>query len=199
MSQELKEEQSENDGFVYRTAEEMPEAIKEMIYKEWLPRVIAANLKAVRELPTEYRNHVLKGMSEGCGPMAVAVCGIKPDMTREEYIEHMTNLNPPLGPREIDWIEDLVQVSYHPPKDDDGYPVCQCPMVMLGMIEPFPELCICSANTGACFIEAYTQEPVDKVDLLGSIHSGEKTCRYRLHLKPSITSTSRDTRPCPLE
>ena len=75
MSQELKDAQSDVESLIYRTAEEMPEAIKEMIYKEWLPSVMAANLKAVRELPPEYRDYVLKGMSEGCGPMAVAVCG----------------------------------------------------------------------------------------------------------------------------
>jgi len=191
MSKKAEETSAIPDSFVYKTADDMPDVIKEMIYKEWLPRVMAATLNAVRELPEEHRNHVLKGMSEGCGPLAVAVCGIRPDMTKEEYIDHMTNLAPPLGTRKIDWIEDLVQVDYQTPTDDMGNAICQCPMVMLGMIDPFPELCICSANTGACFLEAYTQKPVEHVDLIGSPLSGLKSCRYRLHLKKSVTSTPR--------
>jgi len=181
----------ETDEVSYKTAEDMPPEIKDLIYKEWLPRVVAALLKAVRELPPEYRNNVLKEMSNACGPMAVAVCGIEPGMSRREYIKHMTNLKAPLGPRSIKWIKDLVQVDYQPPKDKQGKPVCQCPMVLLGMIEPFPELCICSANVGASFIEAYTQEPAAKAELIGSIHSGLPSCQYRVHLKPSINSTTR--------
>jgi hypothetical protein len=181
----------ETGGFSYSTAEDMPPDIKEMIYKEWLPRIVAALLKGVKELPPEHRNNVLKEMSKACGPMAVGVCGIDPEMSRSEYIKHMTNLPPPLGPRSIKWIKDIVQVDYKPPKDKRGRPVCQCPMVMLGMIEPFPELCICSANVGASFIEAYTLKPAAKAELIGSIHSGLPSCQYRVYLKPSIASTKR--------
>jgi hypothetical protein len=181
----------ETGEFSYSTAEDMPPDIKEMIYKEWLPRIVAALLKGVKELPPEHRNNVLKEMSKACGPMAVGVCGIDPEMSRSEYIKHMTNLPPPLGPRSIKWIKDIVQVDYKPPKDKRGRPVCQCPMVMLGMIEPFPELCICSANVGASFIEAYTLKPAAKAELIGSIHSGLPSCQYRVYLKPSIASTKR--------
>ena len=181
----------ETGEFSYSTAEDMPPDIKEMIYKEWLPRIVAALLKGVKELPPEHRNNVLKEMSSACGPMAVMVCGIDPKMSRSEYIKHMTNLPPPLGPRSIKWIKDIVSVDYKPPKDKKGCPVCQCPMVMLGMIEPFPELCICSANVGASFIEAYTLKPAAKAELIGSIHSGLPSCQYRVYLKPSIASTKR--------
>jgi len=188
--EEVPEMPLETKELSYRTAEEMPQAIKELIYKEWLPRIVAGLLEAVRELPPEHRDHVLKGMSNACGSMACVVCGIRPDMSREEYLKHMRELPPPLGPRTIEWIGDLVQVEYHVPIVD-GRPVCQCPMVMLGMIEPFPELCICSANVGACFIEAYTQKPTAKAELIGSPHSGLQSCQYRVYLKPSITSTPR--------
>jgi hypothetical protein len=184
MTSELPDMPSEASESSYGTAEDMPPEIRDMIYREWLPRVMAGALKAVSELPAEHRDHVLKGMSGACAPMAVAVCGIRPDMTREEYLTHMTKLHPPLGPRDIDWQGDVVEVDYHPPKDADGRPVCQCPLIQLGMAEPFPELCFCSANTGAAFLEAYTQEPTAKVEVLGSIHSGLDTCRYRVHLKP---------------
>ena len=115
-------------------------------------------------------------------------------MSRSEYIKHMTNLPPPLGPRSIKWVKDLLEVDYKPPKDKRGRPVCQCPMVMLGMIEPFPELCICSAHVGASFIEAYTQKPAARAELIGSIHSGLPSCRYRVYLKPSTAPTKRKWR-----
>ncbi len=191
MSRETPEMPPEAEDLSYKVAQEMPEAIKDLIYKEWLPRVIAGVLRAVREIPPEYRDHVLKGMSNGCGPLAVQVCKISPDMSRDEYIKYMSELSPPLGPRTIEWIDDLVQVDYHTPRGDNGQPVCQCPLIQLGIIEPFPELCICGANVGACFIEAYTQKPTARVELLGSPHSGMQSCRYRVHLKPSITSTPR--------
>ena len=187
MAQEQPEMPSETGDFRYNTAQDMPPEIRDMIYREWLPRVMAGALKAVRELPPEHRNHVLRGMSDACSPMAVEVCGIRPDMSRAEYLEHMTKLPPPLGPRTIDWEGDVVEVDYHPPVDADGRPVCQCPLIQLGMAEPFPELCFCSANTGAAFLEAYTREPTAKVELLGSIHSGMPSCRYRVHLKPPAT------------
>jgi hypothetical protein len=174
----------ETEEFSYSTAEDMPVEIKDLVYKEWLPRVVAGLLKGVRALPPKHRNNVLREMSNACAPMAVQVCGIKPEMTRGEYIKHMTNLPAPLGPRSIKWIKDLVEVSYIPPKDKRGRPVCQCPMVMLGMIEPFPELCICGAHTGAAFVEAYTQKPRTKVESIGSIHSGLPCCQYKVWLKP---------------
>ncbi len=191
MAQEPPEMPQEAEELSYKTAQEMPEAIKDLIYREWLPRVMAGVLKAARELPPEHRDHVLKGMSDACGPMAVEVCKINPDMSKDEYLKYMSELPPPLGPRTIEWINDLVQVEYHPPKGSDGRPICQCPLIQLEMVEPFPELCICAANTGACFVEAYTQKPTASVELIGSIHSGFQSCRYRVHLKPSITSTSR--------
>lgn len=190
MTNESPEKLEEVGEFTYNTAEEMPDEIKDVIYKEWLPRVVAGLIKAARELPAEHRDHVLQGMSDGCGPMACAVCGIKPEWSKEEYIKNMSELPPPLGPRTIDWVGDIIQVDYQIPTMN-GQPICQCPLVMLNMIEPFPELCICSANVGAYFIEAYTQQPTAKVELIGSPHSGLKTCQYRVHLKPALSSTPR--------
>ena len=188
MTQEQQGMEADLGDFSYGTAVDMPPEIKDFTYKEWLPRVMAGALKAVSELPQEHRDHVLRAMSDACSPMAVGVCGIRPEWSKDEYLAHMTKLPPPLGPREIDWQGDVVEVSYHPPTDADGRPVCQCPLIMLGMAEPFPELCICSAHTGAAFVEAYTGEPRDRVELIGSIHSGMNCCQYRVHMKPSAGS-----------
>ncbi len=174
----------ETGDFQYGTAEDMPAEIRDLVYKEWLPRIVAGLLKGVRALPAKHRNNVLREMSNACAPMAVEVCGIKPGCSRSEYIQHMTTLPPPLGPRAIKWTKNLVQVDYKPPKDKRGRPVCQCPMVMLGMIEPFPELCICGAHTGAAFIEAYIQKPRTKIKSIGSIHTGLPSCQYKVWLEP---------------
>ncbi len=185
MAQEQPEMPLEAKESTYGTAQDMPPEIKELIYKEWLPRVMAGALKAARDLPPEYRDRILRGMSDACAPMAVEVCGIRPDWSLDEYLKHMTELHPPLGPRTINWTGDVVEIDYHPPRDADGRPVCQCPVIQLGMAEPFPELCFCSANTGAKFIEAYTQKPTAGVEVIGSLHSGLQSCRYRVHLDPS--------------
>ena len=170
----------------YTTADTMPLEIKEMIYHAWLPRVAAALLKGVRQLPPEQREPILMKMGKACGELACAVCGIRSGMSWEEYEKHMTSLPPPLGPRRIKRIKDAVEVDYQVPIVEDK-PVCQCPMILLGMIEPVPEHCICGAHLGAMFIEA-AGIPTATVELLGSPHSGLRTCRYRVHLKHPTAS-----------
>ena len=55
--------------------------IKELIYKEWVPRILAGVLQGVRELPPEHRDYVMMKMSKTCADMAVWALGIRPDMT----------------------------------------------------------------------------------------------------------------------
>ncbi len=192
MAQELPQMPEEIKELSFTTAEEMPEAIKDLIYKEWLPRIMAGALKAVRELPSEHRDHVLKEMGAACAGLNTPVVGITPGMGLEEYKKHMSALQPPLGPRTIEQVGDIVQVSYHSPIGKDGRPICQCPLVQLKMVEPFPELCSCAANNGACWIETAIGKPCAKAELMGSpLATGEPYCRYTVYLEPPLSSTPR--------
>ena len=176
----------------YHTAEEMPQEIKELIYNQWLPDALDGLLEGVRDLPPEYKDIVWKKMSKGCGILGTPVLGITPGMGLEAYKEHASALQPPLGPRTIEQIGDVVIVDYHHPLDKDGKPVCHCPFVILGMVKPFPELCNCSVNLGASYIETAIGRPVAKVELLASpLTTGDSYIRYAVYLKPPIASITR--------
>ena len=190
MAQETPEMIPETKESIYKAAQEIPEALKDFMYKEWTPRILAGVLEGVRELPPEHRDHVLQKMAKACSVMANPAMGVRPGMGFEEYRRHIQALEPPRGPRVVERTTNLVEVEYHPPVVD-GQPQCVCPMIMLGMVEPFPELCLCGGLTGASFIETATGEKVAEVETLGGIHSGRQTCRYLVHLKPSIASTPR--------
>ena len=170
-------------------AHEYPEEIKELIYSTWLPRITAGLLQGVRELPPEHREHVMMRMAASCAAMAVWALGVRPDMTFDELVAHLTDLEPPLGPRTIQRVGKIVHSTYHCSKDDDGKPICECPVVKLGMVEPFPELCSCGANMAAHYLEAIGI-PTEKTDLMGSVlTTGEPFCQYVIHLKePQFTT-----------
>lgn len=189
MTQELPPEAKE---VTYHTAEEMPEEIKDLIYKQWLPHTVRGLIEGVRELPAEYRDHVLKKMSEGCSVLGTPILGITPGMGLEEYKKHASALQPPLGPRTIEQMGDVIQIDYHHPLDKDGKPVCHCPLVILGIIEPFPELCCCSVNLGASYIETAMGKPCAKVELIASpLTTGDSYIRYLVYLKPPVATTER--------
>ena len=165
-------------------AHEYPEEIKGLIYSEWLPRVMAGLLEGVSELPPEHREHAMMKMSKACAALAVWALGIRPDMSFEEMKEHLTNLEPPLGPRTIEKVGDVVHSTYHCSTGDDGQPVCECPVVKLGMVEPFPELCSCGANMAASYLEAIGMGPTVKSELMDSVlTTGAPFCRYVIYLK----------------
>jgi hypothetical protein len=175
-------------------AHEYSEEIKGLIYSEWLPRIMAGVLKGVRELPPEHRDHVMMRMSEACGAMAVWAVGIRPDMTYDEMVKHLSELEPPLGPRTIQKVGDVVHSAYHCSLDENGRPICECPVVKLGMVEPFPELCSCGANMTAQYLEAIGMGPVAKSELVDSpLTTGEPFCRYVVYLKsPQFTTPKRE-------
>jgi hypothetical protein len=175
---------------VEKMAHEYSEEIKGLIYTEWLPRVMAGLLKGVTELPPEHREHVMMRMSRACGAMAVWALGIRPDMTFDELVKHLSELEPPMGPRTIEKVGDVVHSSYHCSVDENGKPICECPVVKLGMVEPFPELCSCGANMAAQYLETIGMGPIAKSELMGSASTtGEPFCKYVIYLKPSVFTT----------
>ena len=173
---------------------EMSPEIKDLLHG-WLYKIVDAAYAGIAELPPEQRDRVLMKISKACSEQAKLVLGCHPGMDWEDYKKHMTGLKPPFGPRKITQIGDIVHWTYVPPKDKDGRPICQCPLAMFDWIEGRPELCACSANSTASYIEEYTGREVATVEVLGSPQvGGEDECRFLIHLKPSaFTSPKHET------
>lgn len=173
---------------------EMSPEIKDLLHG-WLYKIVDAAYAGIAELPPEHRDRVLMKISKACSEQAKMVLGCHPGMDWEDYKKHMTGLKPPFGPRKITQIGDIVHWTYVPPKDKDGRPICQCPLAMFGWMEGRPELCACSANSTASYIEEYTGREVATVEVLGSPQvGGEDECRFLIHLKPSaFTSPKHET------
>jgi len=168
---------------------EMSPEIKELIHS-WLYKIMDAAYSAIGELPPEYRDPILMRMSRACSDQAKLVLNCEPGMDWEAYKKHMAELQPPFGPRKVVQIGDIVHWTYVPPKDKSGQPICQCPLIMYGMIEKRPEVCACSANSVASYIEEFTGREVATVETLGSpMVNGEDECRFLVHLKPSAFTT----------
>ena len=168
------------------TRTEMPEEIKDWMYKYWLPRLVAELLKGIRELcPDELRDQILMRMGNACAPIAIEGIGIKPGMGLEAYKEYMASLSSPIGPRTIECEGDILYHSYHAPKGKDGRPMCMCVLAQLGIEEPSIELCrCCAAPVVGHLTETGTGRSVTKVENLGAPPSGEEACRFRVHLEP---------------
>lgn len=168
---------------------EMSPEIKDLLHG-WLYKIVDAAYEGISELPPEHRDGILTKMSKACSDQAKMVLDCQPGMDWEDYKKHMVELKPPFGPRKVTQIGDIVHWTYVPPKDKDGRPICQCPLIMYGWIEARPEVCACSANSVASYIEEYTGREVATVETLGSpMVSGEDECRFLVHLKPSAFTT----------
>lgn len=185
---------------------EYPPEIKEVMYKEWLPRIFAGIMEGVRELPPEHRDRVLMKMSRACAEWTIPVYGLTPCMGWEEYRKHMIGLEPPLGPRKITEIDGIVHHTFILPRNCDGKTICLCPIAALDIIpgsrkvqgdrNPIPELCACSANSLRSFyryVEGGTKKRVDKVEVLGTCQVNDGAdCRFLIYLQPSAFTTPRD-------
>lgn len=176
---------------------DMDPKIMELIH-HWLYQIVDAAYTGIAELPQEHRDQILMKMSKACSDQAKLVLGCCPGMDWEEYKNHMAELKPPFGPRKITQIGDIVHWTYVPPKDENGKPICQCPLDMYGMMKGRPELCACSANSVRSYIEEFTDRKVAFVETLGSPQvNGEDECRFLVHLRPSsFTTPKNDASEC---
>jgi hypothetical protein len=74
----------------------------------------------------------------------------------------------------------------------DVYGSCMCVLVRLGIIEPRPELCVCSAHHCKTALEEITGLQTE-AELVESVNSGCRDCVYRFHLKPTAYSSKSGT------
>src|SRR4030042_6910512 len=106
-------------------------------------------------------------------------------------------LEAPLGPNEVTELDDIIINDFYPPKDEDGWAICLCPIAACDIIptigkvqgdpNPLPEVCQCSArHYEHCYnFTAGTGEKLDKAEAISSIQSGNKAvCRCLIRLQP---------------
>ena len=145
-----------------------------------LPNLVRGIMKGVFKLDEESRNKVLEEMGKACYE------GFK------EFVG-----TPPAGmdiKSACQWLEKTVphhrrfqkagDTLYWEADVKDTYGGCMCILVRLGIVEPRPELCICSTNYNKSALEEMTGETVEG-ELVESVNSGARNCVYRYHFKPT--------------
>ena len=164
---------------------EIPEDIKDLIYRTWLPALMTAMFEAVKGLPPKHRKAVLKSVCVTCEDMAMAgALGIQPGMSWNEYVKFVKAAPPPIGPWTIKQKGNVFDLTYDATIGADGKPLCHCPFVLLGIREPLPECCDSGARLSAKMIAAATGKTVAKTKVVDSpVTTGAAVCHYRVRLK----------------
>lgn len=149
-----------------------------------LPKLVRGIMKGVFELDDEARNKVLEEMGKACYEGFKDFVGIPPtDMDIESACEWLDSTVP--HRRRFQRAGDTL---YWEADVKDTYGGCMCILVRLGIIEPRPELCICSTNYNKSALEEMTGRRVEG-ELVESLNSGARNCVYRYHFQPTAYSS----------
>ncbi len=152
-----------------------------------LPKLVRGIMKVVFELDDEARNKVLEEMGKACYEGFKDFVGIPPtDMDIESACEWLDSTVP--HRRRFQRAGDTL---YWEADVKDTYGGCMCILVRLGIIEPRPELCICSTNYNKSALEEMTCRRVEG-ELVESLNSGARNCVYRYHFQPTAYSSSKE-------
>jgi hypothetical protein len=163
----------------------IPDDIKNLMYRAWLPTVMTTVLQGVKELPAQHRNDILVKMCKTCEDLAMmGAVGIKPGMSWDEYLKFLEGTAPPIGPWTITQSADVFDLIYDCSIDEGGKPRCHCPLVQLGITEPLPECCSGGADLAERMIGTATGKQVIKAEVISSpLRTGESVCHYRVQIK----------------
>jgi hypothetical protein len=164
-----------------------PEVLRiytEVVAPEVLPKVVRAILEAVFKLDDESRNRVLEAMGKACYEGFRDFVGAPPTGVDIESA--------------CKWLDDTVPHSrrfqragdtiYWEADVKDTYGGCMCMLVRLGIIEPRPELCVCSTNHCKSAFEEMTGLVVEG-EMVESLNTGAQNCVYRYHFRPTAYSS----------
>ena len=164
---------------------EIPEDIKDLIYRTWLPALMTATFEAVKGLPPKHRRAVLKSLCVTCEDMAMAgALGIQPGMSWDEYLKFVKTAPPPVGPWTIKQKGNVFDLTYDATVGADGKPLCHCPFVLLGIREMLPECCDSGARLAGKMIASATKKTVAKTEVIDSpCRTGAMVCHYRVKVK----------------
>lgn len=158
----------------------------ETVAPTMLPKLVRGIMKGVFELDEEARNKVLEEMGKACYEGFKEFVGTPPaDMDIESACEWLDSTVP--HKRRFQRAGDTL---YWEADVKETYGGCMCILVRLGIIEPRPELCICSTNYNKTALEQMTGRHVEG-ELVESLNSGARNCVYRYHLQPTAYSSKR--------
>jgi hypothetical protein len=166
---------------------EMPEDIKDLVYKTWMPALMTTVFEGIKELPPKQRKAILTKICVTCEDMAMAgALGIQPGMSWNDYVKFVKEAPAPVGP----WIikknksGDVFDLIYEATIGKDGKPMCHCPFVLLGIREPLPECCDSGARLSGKMIAAATKKKVVKTKVIDSpARTCAAVCYYRVKVK----------------
>jgi len=153
-----------------------------------LPNLVRGIMKGVFGLDEKARNRVLEEMGRACYEGFKDFVGTPPaDMDIKSACEWLDSTVP--HKRRFEMAGDTL---YWEADVKDTYGGCMCILVRLGIIEPRPELCICSTNYNKTALEQMTGRKV-KGELVESLNSGAQSCKYKYRFKPTSHSSKRET------
>ena len=152
----------------------------ETVAPKVLPNLVRGIMKGVFSLDEESRNKVLEEMGKAC------------------YEGFKEFVGTPATGMDIEgackWLDETVphkrcfQIAgdtlYWEADVKDTYGGCMCILVRLGIVEPRPELCVCSTNYNRSALEEMTGREVEG-ELVETLNSGARKCVYRYHFKPT--------------
>ena len=187
--------------------EDMTAEYEEVMYREWIPRMYAALLGAVKELPQEHREYVLGKQGKVCWDYAKGLLGLGEGMGWEGFKKAVENLPPPLGPYKFTELgNDMCLWTYQMSKNKKGRAMCWCPISRMGLLpgvrsaagekNAFPELCCgCSTSFMINSIEECAGRKVARFDTLCTVHTSSDAAheedRWVVHFKPAAHSKER--------
>ncbi|MEE9401403.1 MAG: hypothetical protein V3V32_05240 [Dehalococcoidia bacterium] len=181
------EEMEEKLGIKVGKGKVDPEVLRvfeEMVAPVVLPRVVRGIMKGVFELDEEARNKVLEEMGRACYEGFAEFVGTPPTgMDIESACEWLNDSVP--HNRRFQRAGDTI---YWEADIKDTYGGCMCILVRLGIIEPRPELCICSTHYCKRAFEEMTGKAVEG-ELVETLNSGSRNCVFRYHFQPTPYSS----------
>jgi len=145
-----------------------------------LPNLVRGIMKGVFKLDEESRNTVLEEMGKACYEGFKEFVGTPPTgMDIESACKWLVETVP--HKRRFQRAGDTL---YWEADVKDTYGGCMCILVRLGIVEPRPELCVCSTNYNKTALEEMTGKDVEG-ELVETVNSGARNCVYRYHFKPT--------------
>jgi hypothetical protein len=145
-----------------------------------LPNLVRGIMKGVFKLDEESRNKVLEEMGKACYEGFKEFVGTPPTGMDIESACQWLDETVPHNRR----FQRAGDTLYWEADVKDTYGGCMCILVRLGIVEPRPELCICSTNYNKSALEEMTGETVEG-ELVESVNIGARNCVYRYHFKPT--------------